>query len=78
MPRYSFLNMIFDDVNFDDEQQPWSQICEDCAKKNGLEGYGSDYSLNKDGEGICGIEGCSNESTQYIDFNGNKLIKILG
>lgn len=58
------LIKMFDDVS-DSEYGKWSQICPSCVKKLRIK----ERSLDNAGQGICGVEGCSNESDYYIDFD---------
>ena len=74
---YKFNDIIFDDATIEKDGS-WSQICEICTKKNNLVGSGGEYySLDENcGSGICGIEGCNNESGYYIDFPEGELKEL--
>ena len=68
MERMKNIKKIFDDITVNSEGQ-WSQICESCRDKHNLtdsDNYSIDYNS---GHGICGVEGCENESDHYIAFN---------
>lgn len=75
--RYKFKNkgteVIFDDVTLKSNEgdNHWSQICKTCVEKHNI----PEEKLDDVGSGICGVEGCSNESDHYIDFNDTDLIE---
>jgi len=54
----------FEDI-VEDEYGKWSQVC--AKHVNDLKI--PRHSLDDTGRGICGVDGCSNESDHYIDFN---------
>lgn len=58
------LGITFDDFTSGDEGE-WSQICSTCTKKFAIPKEVLDENV---GSGICGVEGCWNESDHYIDF----------
>lgn len=78
MSRYKFNGIIFDDVTHDEDKHAWSQVCEKCADKHNLPsvGCGEECTIDSGGSGICGVEGCSNESEYYIDFWDENLITL--
>jgi hypothetical protein len=60
--------LIFDDWTPQEQGQnydtdTWTQVCTKCANKHKLK------NLDDAGQGICGVEGCENESDYYYDFN---------
>lgn len=58
------LKTKFDDI-VKDEDGVWSQVCLDCTAKLKI----PDSQLSKgEGHGICGVEGCNEESEHYINF----------
>jgi len=59
----------FDDVVTDSDGLQWSQICGDCIKEHEPEDINL-ANIAKEGSGICGVKGCSNDndSVVYIDF----------
>lgn len=63
-----FRSITFDDVSTDDNGHDWTQVCERCVQMYqfpvGL--------LDSAGNGICGVQGCSNESDYYLDFPGSE------
>ena len=64
---------IFDDFVNDErveETDMWTQVCDKCAKKYHLL---DSYLEIGAGEGICGVDGCSNEADHYYDFTGVKV-----
>jgi len=76
-----YAGMVFDDFihpSFDNSiDVPWSQICIECeAQLNSL--YQKDskiiHYIENHGSGICGVKGCDNSQTSYINFlDGFKL-----
>lgn len=74
----TYKKIIFDDyaqyentMEKENKIEMWSQVCESCRLKYNI----PDNVIDKDaGSGICGIEGCSNESDHYIDFPTNEII----
>lgn len=68
---YNTPNVIeFDDYT-DDEDNVWSQICNDCKQQLDF-----DYAkLSDGGSGICGVKGCNNEADYYIDFKENQILR---
>ena len=61
-------NITFDDVTINDNKTKWSQICECCRNKYNIVDDKEISLAYNEGSGICGIEGCNNESDHYIDF----------
>jgi hypothetical protein len=59
-----FKGVMFDDVTKEDEYNDWSQICQSCVDRHKVD----KNCLDDAGQGICGVEGCENESDYYIDF----------
>lgn len=61
-------NLTVNGIVFDDfvnsNEGVWSQICDSCVKKYDLH----ECQLDQFGSGICGVQGCSNDSDHYIDF----------
>ena len=69
------MKVIFDDfVERYDDLCTWSCICPACKEK-----YKIPYRyLDETGEGMCGVKGCWNEASDYIDFpNGSTKIVDL-
>lgn len=67
-------NLLYDNAKFDDyvvgdDEHVWSQVCEQCVAKCDFKRS----ELDECGSGICGVEGCSNDSSFYIDFNDAKI-----
>ena len=63
--EYTYNGVTFDDFVIDEDgQHVWSQVCPSCAKKFNF----SENILDNAGSGICGVDGCNNESDYYIDF----------
>lgn len=76
--KYNFRGIVFDDVcvNVEDGLHDWSGLCEECRTKHELvdtEDCGIDYNC---GSGVCGVEGCQNESDHYIDFKDGVLQSV--
>lgn len=71
MNRFSYKEIIFDDATLKESEElnDWSQVCEECKDGHNI----SIDVLDRTGSGICGIEGCSNESIYYIDFPDGEL-----
>lgn len=72
---YAFNEIVFDDVCIkgEDNLNDWTGLCEPCRLKHNLgdtPGSSIDYDA---GSGVCGIQGCSNESDHYIDFKDGVL-----
>jgi len=65
-----YRGVVFDDFNTFEEHGKvynfWSQICTDCVKNN--KEIIKTILLDDCGQGICGVEGCTNEADYYIDF----------
>lgn len=61
-----YKGVRFDDVTKADEESSysWSQICLSCVDEHKID----NKVLDNAGSGICGVEGCWNESDYYIDF----------
>ncbi len=53
----------------------YSQVCEECLKK--FPGLQSDRNEIGMSEIICGVEGCSSEASNYIDFDDSLKDKII-
>lgn len=64
MNEFVFKEVKFDDFE-EDEYGTWSQICQSCVDKYNIDEHCLDI---ESGRGICGVEGCENESDHYIDF----------
>ncbi len=61
-----FNDTTFDDItDYDGGVTLWSQICNSCTEKHNID---HKYLDEDAGHGICGVEGCENESDHYIDF----------
>lgn len=73
--NYLFKGITFDDVSLKetDDLNDWSQICQECVDKHKINEKHLDLGS---GNGICGVEGCSNESDHYIDFPEGELKTI--
>jgi hypothetical protein len=69
---YKYKEMVFNDVVKDDNGHRWSQMCKKCVEKFNIK----NTELDECGSGICGIEGCNNQSDFYIDFNDNIITKV--
>jgi len=71
---HMFKGIIFDDATpkENDDYNAWSQICQGCKDKHNIS---IDY-LDNNGSGICGVEGCNNESGYYIDFPEGELKEL--
>ena len=69
MPR---LQKHFDDINTDDEGFQWSQVCPSCIKTLKI----NKSILNDCGGGICGVKGCDNDNTVYINFEFKKDLVV--
>jgi hypothetical protein len=69
--KAKFKNVTFDDfvLKYQDEYCDWSQICLPFASKHHI----SENLLDSAGQGVCGVEGCSNEADFYIDFPDGEL-----
>lgn len=52
----------FDDVTT--SEGTWSQVCKSCVDHLEIQ----ESMLDDAGSGICGVEGCDQESNYYIDF----------
>lgn len=61
---YEFKGIKFDDYVTDEDGDGWSQMCRECVVKHQID----EKYLNDASNGICGVEGCNNESDYYIDF----------
>ena len=76
--RYEFNSVIFDDVVLKphEDSNDWSQICQECLDENNFDKMACyiDYDM---GSGICGVEGCQNESNHYIDFYESELKELV-
>lgn len=69
--KINFKDIIFDDVTDADEGlKLWSQICQSCVDKHNIDSKCLDEGT---GHGICGVEGCDNESDHYIDFPDDEI-----
>jgi hypothetical protein len=62
----SGADVCFDDFEEDaEDQHEWSQVCESCRIKYNIPASMLD---ENSGSGICGVQGCLNDSDHYIDF----------
>jgi len=68
--------LVVDDAIINDLEDYWTQCCE--KHKESLEKDNANVIFDKCGEGICGIEGCEEQSNYYVDFLENSFIEING
>jgi hypothetical protein len=73
IPSMKTPYLVYNKIKFDDyttysplgaDSQYWSQVCESCVEEHNI----ANERLDDCGSGICGIEGCFNESNFYVDF----------
>jgi len=57
------LVVEFDDIVDQGADGKWSQVCPDCKSR-----FGVDVSGEIDDGFICGVLGCDNCATHYVDF----------
>ena len=79
MNRIEWRGIIFDDYVSHEEQERkeygvwgWSQLCPKHAEA--IKSSHGDGMLDDCGSGICGIEGCNEDSDYYIDFPLNEVV----
>jgi len=64
-------------VTINDDNNKWSQICQGCLEKHKFDEKDADCFISwNEGHGICGVEGCNNESDHYIDFSDDILREV--
>lgn len=62
---FNYNGIDFDDITTDEDNHNWSQVCNLCKEKHNISDDLLDYAPYN---GLCGIEGCSNDANYYIDF----------
>jgi hypothetical protein len=69
------LNMKHKEIEFDDvvieENGTWSQICDSCIENHIESDCLDELPI---ANLICGVKGCNNEATHYIDFKYEKQL----
>lgn len=58
-------------INSDSDKElsyGWTQICDGCTSKFSERGID-----HNSGQGICGVAGCWNDSSHYLDFNKDEV-----
>ncbi|GHU42322.1 hypothetical protein FACS1894111_06070 [Clostridia bacterium] len=77
--KLKYKEMVFDDFTKNENHiennvdEYWTQICKSCTKKHEIE----EKLLDEAGSGICGVEGCENESDYYLDFPKGIVVEII-
>jgi hypothetical protein len=64
-----FNGIKFDDFVVDADGGVWSQVCNGCVDNHKID----EKHLSDEGSGICGVNGCDNESDKYIDWTVNEV-----
>jgi len=67
--KYQYNGVMFDDFleNYEDGRVIgiWTQVCQQCVNARNIPTAVLDIGI---GSGICGVEGCENESDHHLDF----------
>lgn len=64
---YKYKGIAFDDYVYESKyDHTWSQICSSCIAKHNISKALLDEIPSSDV--CCGVSGCKNEATHYIDF----------